>query len=51
MSHFSIVYLCSENDGECEEVTARKAGLPKTRFGVCYNLRHVDQINHLTQRF
>jgi hypothetical protein len=43
--------LCSENDGEYEEVMTRKAPLPKTRFGDCYDPQHVEQINRLTRRF
>jgi hypothetical protein len=29
---------------------ARKAELPKTKFGDCYDPKHVEQINKLTRR-
>jgi len=39
------------DDDEYEELMARKAELPKTRFGDGYDPEHVERINRLTQRF
>jgi len=39
------------DDDEHEEMIARKADLPQTRFGDCYDPEHVERINRLTQRF
>jgi hypothetical protein len=39
------------DDVEYEGLMARKAGIPKTRFGAGYNPAHVEQINKLTRRF
>jgi arylformamidase len=39
------------DDEEYEGLMARRAELPKTRFGDCYDPQHVEQINRLTQRF
>ena len=38
-------------DDEYDEMMARKAELPKTRFGDCPDPRHVERINGLTIRF
>lgn len=38
------------DEDEYEELMARKAQLPKTRFGDCYDPKHVVQINQLTKR-
>jgi hypothetical protein len=38
------------DDDEYEELAARKAALPATRFGDCYEPKHVEQINRLTHR-
>jgi hypothetical protein len=38
-------------DGEYEEMMARKAGSPKTRFGDGYNPEHVENIQRLTRRY
>ena len=38
------------DDDEYEELAARKAALPVTRFGDCYEPKHVEQINRLTKR-
>jgi len=38
-------------EGEYEELMARKADLPATRFGDCYNPEHVERINKLTKRY
>jgi hypothetical protein len=38
------------DDDEYEELMARKAELPKTKFGDCYDPAHVEQINKLTRR-
>jgi hypothetical protein len=37
-------------DEEYEELMARKAALPKTRFGDAYDPGHVESINRLTLR-
>jgi kynurenine formamidase len=37
------------DDGEYERLMARKAQLPKTRFGDAYDPTHVDRLNTLTQ--
>jgi kynurenine formamidase len=37
-------------DDEYEELMARKAELPKTRFGDCYDPTHVERIQRLTQK-
>jgi len=37
------------DDDEYEELMARKADMPKTRFGDCYDPQHVERINHLTK--
>jgi kynurenine formamidase len=37
------------DDDEYEELMARKAQLPKTRFGDCYDPAHVEHINRLTR--
>jgi len=39
------------DDAEYEELMARKAGLPKTRFGDGYEPEHVESIERLTRRF
>ncbi len=39
------------DDDEYEELMARKAQLPQTRFGDCYDPEHVERINRLTKRF
>jgi hypothetical protein len=39
------------HDAEYEELMARKAKLPKTRFGDAYDPAHVERINQLTKRF
>jgi len=39
------------DDDEYEELMARKAELPQTRFGDCYDPEHVEHINRLTRRF
>jgi len=39
------------DDDEYEEMMARKADLPKTRFGDSYNPEHVESIERLTRRF
>lgn len=36
-------------DDEYEEMMAKKAGMPKTRFGDAYEPRHVEQINKISQ--
>jgi len=38
-------------DDEYQELMARKAELPKTRFGDCYDPEHVAGINQLTKRY
>jgi len=38
-------------DGEYEELMARKAAQPKTRFGDGYEPEHVERIGRLTRRF
>ena len=38
-------------DTEYEELVARKASLPKTRFGDAYEQEHVDRIEGLTRRW
>jgi len=38
-------------DDEYEELMARKAEMPKTRFGDAYNPAHVEQINKLSKYF
>jgi kynurenine formamidase len=37
------------DDDEYEELMARKAQLPKTRFGDCYDPEHVERIERLTK--
>jgi kynurenine formamidase len=37
------------DDDEYEELMARKAQLPKTRFGDCYDPEHVERIEQLTK--
>jgi hypothetical protein len=37
-------------DAEYEEIVARKAALPKTRFRDGYDQQHVESINRLTRR-
>lgn len=37
------------DDDEYEELMRRKAELPKTRFGDCYDPEHVERINRLTK--
>jgi arylformamidase len=39
------------DDDEYEELMARKAEMPKTKFGDWYDPAHVEQINELTRRF
>jgi len=39
------------DDDEYEELGAREAGLPKTRFGDAYDPEHVESIERLTRRF
>ena len=39
------------DDAEYEALMARKAALPKTRFGDGYNPDHVERIERLTRRF
>jgi arylformamidase len=39
------------DDDEYDELMARKAELPQTRFGDCFDPEHVERINRLTQRF
>jgi len=39
------------DDAEYEELMVRKAALPQTRFGDCYDPQHVERINRLTRRF
>ena len=39
------------DDDEYAELVARKAALPKTRFGDGYNPEHVESIQRLTRRF
>jgi len=39
------------DDDEYEELMARKAELPKTRFGDCYDPEHVERLNKLSKRF
>lgn len=39
------------DDAEYEELMARKATLPKTRFGDAYTQEHVERIERLTRRF
>jgi hypothetical protein len=39
------------DDDEYEALMARKAALPKTRFGDAYNPEHVESIQRLTRRF
>jgi hypothetical protein len=36
---------------EYEELMARKAGMPKTKFGDGYEPEHVESIQRLTRRF
>jgi len=36
-------------DDEYEELMAKKADMPKTRFGDCFEPRHVESLNKLTQ--
>ena len=38
------------DDDEYEDLTARKADLPRTRFGDAYDLEHVQRIERLTRR-
>jgi len=38
------------DDDEYEELMARKAQLPRTRFGDAYNPEHVAKINNLSER-
>ena len=38
------------DDDEYDELMARKAELPQTRFGDCYDPAHVEQIDKLTKR-
>jgi arylformamidase len=38
------------DDDEYEELMARKAKLPQTRFGDCYDPEHVESISRLTRR-
>jgi len=37
------------DDDEYEELMARKAKMPQTRFGDCYDPQHVERINRLTR--
>ena len=37
-------------DDEYDDMMARKAELPKTRFGDCYDPAHVENITRLTRR-
>jgi hypothetical protein len=39
------------DDDEYEALMTRKAKLPQTRFGDCYDPEHVERINRLTKRF
>jgi arylformamidase len=39
------------DDDEYEELMARKAGMPKTKFGDAYDPAHVENIKRLTKRF
>ena len=39
------------DDDEYEELVARKATMPKTRFGDAYEPAHVEKIEGLTRRF
>jgi kynurenine formamidase len=38
------------DDDEYEELMSRKAELPQTRFGDCYDMAHVKQLNDLSVR-
>jgi arylformamidase len=38
------------DDAEYEELMARKAGMPKTKFGDGYDPEHVERIEGLTRR-
>jgi len=38
------------DDDEYEELMAREAELPKTRFGDCYDPEHVERIERLTRQ-
>jgi arylformamidase len=38
------------DDDEYEELMTRRAELPKTRFGDCYDPGHVESISRLTRR-
>jgi len=37
-------------DEEYAELMARKAGMPQTRFGDCYDPEHVERLNRLSER-
>jgi hypothetical protein len=39
------------DDAEYEEMMARKAAMPETRFGDGYNPEHVESIQRLTRRY
>ena len=39
----------SVNDLEYEELMAKKAALPKTKFGDAFDPAHVEKINELSQ--
>jgi hypothetical protein len=36
-------------DDEYEKLMAKKATMPKTKFGDCYDLKHVESLNQLTK--
>jgi arylformamidase len=38
------------DDDEYKELMARRADLPRTRFGDCYDPEHVENINRLTRQ-
>ena len=38
-------------DDEYQELMARKAELPRTRFGDCYRQEHVERIEEMTKRY
>jgi hypothetical protein len=39
------------DDDRYEQLMAKKAGLPKTRFGDASNPAHVEQLNKLSKKF
>jgi hypothetical protein len=36
-------------DDEYEKLMAKKATMPVTKFGDCYDLKHVESLNKLTE--